>query len=241
MNTASNVEITRYNSLAATWWDETGPMWPLHKLNALRAPFIIDHVVRRGLGVGRVKPLTGLRVLDIGCGAGLLAESMAAEGADVVAIDPAEKNIAVASAHARQQGLAIDYRVGTLEEAVGDERFDVVLNMEVVEHVADLPAFMAGCCATTRPGGLQFVATINRTWRSLIVAKWGAEYVLNWLPRGTHRWRQFVRPFELREHLRAGGLSPVHLEGVSVNPLNKRFSLTSDVQVNYMMVSRRDQ
>ncbi len=240
MNTVNSVEIMRYNALAATWWDEAGPMWPLHKLNALRAPFIAEHVVRRGLGTDGARPLTGLRILDIGCGAGLLAESMAERGADVVAIDPAEKNIAIAKAHAREQGLNVDYRVGTLEDAVGEELFDVVLNMEVVEHVADLPLFMAGCCARTRPGGLQFVATINRTWLSLIVAKWGAEYVLNWLPRGTHSWRQFVRPAELGELLRAGGLSPLHLEGVSVNPLNKHFSLTPNTQVNYMMVSRRD-
>ena len=241
VSTVKSVEVDRYNALAARWWDETGVMWPLHKLNALRVPFICEQIERLGLaGRAGARPLSGLRVLDIGCGAGLLAESMAERGARVVAIDPAQNNITIARAHAEQCGLEIDYRVGELDDVVTDAPFDVVLNMEVVEHVANLPRFMAACCARTRAGGLQFVATINRTWLSLIVAKWGAEYVLNWLPRGTHEWRRFVPPARLGQLLRDGGLAPLQTTGVAVNPLNRRFSLTPSTRVNYMMVSRRD-
>ncbi len=238
MSTVNSLEIQRYNALAQRWWDASGVMWPLHKLNALRVPYICEQIAGHGLADGA--SLAGLRMLDIGCGAGLLAEAMASRGAQVVAIDPAVNNIAVARDHARQQGLDIDYRVGTLEEVVGDEKFNVVLNMEVVEHVEQLPNFMAGVCARILPGGMQFVATINRTLLSLVVAKWGAEYILKWLPRGTHEWRKFVSPGEVADYLRAGGLTPVHTTGVRVNPLNKQFSLTASTQVNYMMVGRRD-
>ncbi len=241
MSTLNNVELGRYNALALRWWDADGVMWPLHKLNALRVPYICEQIDRAGLAAEGEMPLDGLRILDIGCGAGLLSESMAARGADVVAIDPAANNIAVARDHARQQGLDIDYRAGVLEDVVGrNEMFDVVLNMEVVEHVEALPLFMAESCARTAPGGLQFVATINRTLLSLIIAKWGAEYVLGWLPKGTHAWRKFVRPREIEALLRASGLTPLPATGVKVNPFTKVFSLTPSIGVNYMMVSRRD-
>ena len=230
MNTANSAEIGRHNALAQQWRDKPGVMWPPHKLNALRVPCICEQIARLGMADG--KTVAGLRVLDIGCGAGLLAQSIASRGAQVVAIDPAGKNIAVAKDHARQRGFDIDYRVDTLDQSLGDEDFDVVLNMEVVEHVQQLRRFMQQCCARTSPGALQFVATINRTLLSVIVAKWGAEYVLGWLPLSTHAWRKFVRPEEVTDLLRAGGLTPAHDTGVRVNPLNKRLRLTPSVRVN---------
>ena len=232
------MEIERYNALAETWWDESGVMWPLHKLNACRVPFISHHIQAQGLALA--ENLSGLRILDIGCGAGLLSESMANLGAEVVGVDPAEKNIAIARAHARQSGLNIDYRVGTLETVEGEDPFDVVLNMEVVEHVEHLSQFLSGCCRVTRDGGLQFVATINRTLKSLIIAKFGAEYVVRWLPKGTHDWRKFVRPQELAGFLEQNSFNLLNTTGIKVNPLNKRFSLSQSTAINYMMVAKHD-
>jgi 2-polyprenyl-6-hydroxyphenyl methylase/3-demethylubiquinone-9 3-methyltransferase len=236
-STASAEEVARYNALAAQWWDPAGPMWPLHKLNALRAPFILDCVARL-LPDPRREGLEGLRVLDVGCGAGLLAEAMARAGARVTGVDPAERNIAIAREHAAAAGLDIDYRVGAVE-SLPDGEFDLVLNMEVVEHVTDLPAFMASCCALTRPGGMQFVATINRNPLSFVVAILGAEYVLRWLPRGTHDWRQFVTPAEAEALLAAGGFEVLERRGVSINPLTKRYRLSDFLGVNYMIAARR--
>ena len=237
--TTSAAEIERYNALAETWWQPDGPMWPLHRLNALRAPYVVGKIVEhlpRSDGAGL--PLVGLRVLDIGCAAGLLSEAMARQGARVTGIDPAERNIAIAAAHAQRSGLDIDYSVGTLE-MLADEQFDVVLNMEVVEHVEALPEFMAIACARTRPGGLQFLATINRNPLSFLVAIVGAEYVLRWLPRGTHRWGKFVTPGEVVAMLTDGGLTALDKVGVSVNPFTKAYRLTQFLGVNYMMVARR--
>jgi 2-polyprenyl-6-hydroxyphenyl methylase / 3-demethylubiquinone-9 3-methyltransferase len=238
-STVDPAEVARFDQLASTWRDPEGPMWPLHRLNALRAPFIFDAIAQHLTGP-RVAAhrLAGLTVLDIGCGAGLLAEAMAGQGARVTAIDPAERNIAIARRHAAGRGLDIDYRACTADALAGLE-FDVVLNMEVVEHVERLPAFMAQCCALTRPGGLQFVATINRNWLSFLVAIVGAEYLLRWLPRGTHTWRRFVTPAETTSLLNAGGLAVVARRGVAVHPLDRTLRLTTSERVNYMMVARR--
>jgi len=191
-------EVDFYTRMAETWWDREGPFWPLHKLNELRTTYIVDKLCRhfdRDASVG--KPLMGLRVLDVGCGGGILSESMAKLGAEVVGIDVVEKNIAIASLHAGQQGLSIDYRLAPASSlADSGAQFDVVLNMEVVEHVADVDAFMRDCCRLVSDTGVMFVATINRNLLSWLFAIIGAEYILRWLPRGTHRRGWFRKPVE---------------------------------------------
>ncbi len=231
-------EVARYNALAATWWNASGPFWPLHKLNALRAPFIVEHLCRQfDRDPDEPEPLRDLRLLDIGCGGGILSETLARRGADVTGIDVAEKNIGIAKTHAREAGLRINY-IHTPVETLKAEPFDAVLNMEVVEHVADLPQFMTACSAQVRKDrGLMFVATINRTLLSYLVAIVGAEYILRWLPRGTHQWRRFVRPLELEELLTRDGLQVQQAVGVSVNPLTRRYSIIDKTPVNYMLVA----
>lgn len=232
-------EIERFNGLATTWWDPDGPMWPLHKLNAARVPYILDTLgTYLGVSPGAARPLEGVDLLDIGCGAGLLSESLARLGANVTAVDPAERNIRIAVEHARRGGLDIDYRVGSVE-AVAGMQFDVVTNMEVVEHVEQLPRFLSQCCALTAPGGMQFVATINRNVLSWLVAIIGAEHVLRWLPRGTHQWRKFVTPEELQAMLADGGLSVVDMRGVTVNPLARAIKVSAFKGVNYMLAAAR--
>ncbi len=235
-------EVDRFDRLAAQWWDVEGPMWPLHRLNALRVPFVVEQIERagivRGCAPGEVADLSGVSVLDVGCAAGILSESMARYGAKVTGVDPSARNISIARRHAAEQALDIRYEVGSVE-AVAAESFDVVLNMEVVEHVDDLAGFVAGCCEQTRPGGIQVLATINRTALSFASAIVGAEYVLRWLPRGTHRWRKFVRPAELEALLSRSGLSVFARSGVAVNPLTKQFRLTGFEGINYMLAARR--
>jgi len=238
-NTVNPAEVARFDQLAATWWDAEGPMWPLHRLNQVRVPFVVDTIARHLTGprvAGR--RLAGVTVLDVGCGAGLLSEAMAEQGAQVTGIDPSERNISIACRHAAQRGMEIDYQAGTADALEG-RSFDVVLNMEVVEHVERLPDFMAHCCSLTRPGGLQFVATINRTWQSLLVAIVGAEYLLRWLPRGTHRWQKLVTPAEAAGLLRAGGFDVLAKRGVAVNPLTRNFRLIDSDLVNYMVAAQR--
>jgi len=232
-------EIARFNKLAETWWDPAGDMWPLHRLNALRAPFILDGIKRHlAVSTRESLPLQGLTILDIGCGAGLLSEAMARHGAQVTGIDPANRNIEIATRHAADGGLAIEYLEGSAEDLQG-RRFDVVLNMEVVEHVENVEAFMRSCCALVKPGGMHFVATINRNPISFLVAIIGAEYVLRWLPRGTHHWRNFVTPTEAVNMLDEGGFSVVEKRGVSVNPFTRSYKLTTSTRVNYMLVAIR--
>ena len=236
-STTNAAEIERFNALAATWWDPRGPMWPLHELNEARAPFVlhtaVSHYGRSRSGLG---PLAGLHVLDIGCGAGLLSEAMAREGATVTGVDPATRNISIARAHAQSSGLDIDYRVGAVED-IDLPPADIVLNMEVVEHVENLPAFMQRCCELTRPGGLHFVATINRNPLSWLVAIVGAEYILRYLPRGTHQWRKFVKPCESADLLASGGCSVIEQRGVAVNPVTRTCSVTGFTGVNYMQAA----
>ncbi|MEM1186883.1 MAG: bifunctional 2-polyprenyl-6-hydroxyphenol methylase/3-demethylubiquinol 3-O-methyltransferase UbiG [Pseudomonadota bacterium] len=246
MNTATRdrppsvngAEIERYNRLAQTWWDADGPMWPLHRLNALRVPFVNEAVIRHFERKASELPLAGLSVLDIGCGAGLLSEAMARAGASVTGVDPAEKNIAIASTHAAKQGMDIEYIHGTIGNVDG-RCFDVVLNMEVVEHVENLPAFMYACCQRVSRGGLQVVATLNRNPKSWLVAIVGAEYVLRWLPRGTHQWRKFVKPAELATMLNNADLRVTATAGVGINPLTRAYRITSDTSVNYMLVAAK--
>jgi len=234
-------EVDFYTRMAETWWDETGPFWPLHKLNALRSAYIRDKICAHfGSDPGDQQPLSGLRVVDVGCGGGILSESMAELGADVTGIDVVEKNIAIASLHARQSNQPIDYRLCTAHELTSEGRsFDVVLNMEVVEHVADVSAFMADCTRLTASNGVMFVATINRTAKAWLFAIVGAEYILRWLPRGTHRWQLFQTPAELARLLAHGGLFVLEIVGVAANPFKRSLGMSRSTAVNYMMFCAR--
>ncbi len=233
-------EVAYYERLALTWWDRSGPFWPLHRLNELRTQYLRSALARAfGRDPRDGRPLAGLRILDVGCGGGILSEAMARLGARVRGIDVVRKNVEVARLHARGAGLTIGYDVTTaaaLRER-GDT-YDVVLNMEVVEHVPDVPTFMEDCIRLVRPGGAMAVATINRTFLSWLFAIVGAEYVLRWLPRGTHRWRQFVTPGELVGLLEAETFAVTEQTGVRVNPFNRHFALTELMAVNYMLVAR---
>lgn len=234
-------EVEFYSRMAETWWDQAGPFWPLHKLNTLRTAYIRDKLCRHfSRDASAEMPLRSLRVLDVGCGGGILSESMAKLGADVTGIDVVEKNIAIATLHARQNDLAIDYRRCTAADmAASGVDFDVVLNMEVVEHVADVPAFMADCSRLTAKNGVMFVATINRTPKAWLFAIVGAEYILRWLPRGTHRWKLFRKPAEIARLLADGGLSVEETVGVAANPFRRSLSMTRSSSVNYMMFCTR--
>ena len=240
MVTANSVdprEVKYYTRFADLWWDKTGPFWPLHRLNEVRVPFILAEIrANLRLDPGLERPLDGVRILDIGCGGGILSESMAALGASVTGIDVVEKNIAVARLHAESSGLDIRFLEVTAEAlAASGEQYDVVLNMEVVEHVADVEGFMRACCALVRPGGMMFVATINRTLAAMLIAIIGAEHVLRWMPKGTHRWDWFQKPEEIDRMLQAGGLAIRRMTGVGVNPLTKTLFLTRLDRVNYML------
>jgi 2-polyprenyl-6-hydroxyphenyl methylase / 3-demethylubiquinone-9 3-methyltransferase len=240
--TVDPAEIARFSAIAESWWDPDGKFRPLHRFNPTRLAFIRDRLAARfGRDPRGRRPFTGLRLLDIGCGGGLLAEPMARLGFDVVGIDAAERNVAVARLHAAQGGLAIDYRATTAEAlAAAGERFDAVLNMEVVEHVADPRLFLAAAAALLKPNGAMIVATLNRTPKAFLLAIVGAEYVLGWLPRGTHRWSKFRRPSELVGALRPHGLDIVEMVGAVYDPLRDAWSLSpSDLDVNYMIVATR--
>jgi len=222
--------------MAAQWWDPDGKFAPLHKFNPVRLAWIREQLVKHfARDPSSLRPFEGLRILDIGCGGGLVAEPMARMGARVVGVDASARNIEIARVHARQCGLDIDYRSGTAEslQAAG-ERFDAVLSLEVVEHVADPAAFLASCAALVAPGGAMMVATINRTPQAFALAIVGAEYVLRWLPRGTHRWSKFVRPSEVAAALRPTGLDLREFAGMSYNPLADRWRVGRDLSVNYM-------
>jgi 2-polyprenyl-6-hydroxyphenyl methylase/3-demethylubiquinone-9 3-methyltransferase len=239
--TVDAAEIARFSAMADAWWDPKGKFKPLHVFNPVRIQFIRDtilkHLARQG---GGLRPLEGVRLLDIGCGGGLLCEPLTRLGAQVVGIDASNRNIEVARLHAAQAGLEIDYRCTTAEALVAaGESFDVVLSMEVVEHVADPDLFLKSIGQLARPGGLVIAATLNRTAKSFALAIVGAEYVLRWLPRGTHDWRKFMRPSELARGLRGGGLRIAQTTGVSFDPIRQRWSLSDDTGVNYMMVATR--
>ncbi len=232
-------EIGRFAAMAAEWWDPNGKFRPLHKLNPARLTYIRDQIAaHHGRDVRQPRPLQGLRLLDIGCGGGLIAEPMARLGATVVGVDAGAANIGVASLHASESGLAIDYRCDTAEAmAAAGEQFDVVLNLEVVEHVADLDGFVAACGTLLKPGGIMIVSTLNRTLKAYALSIIGAEYILGWLPRGTHDWRKFVKPHELARALRGAGLELRDLTGMSYSPLSDGWRLGSDTDVNYLQTA----
>lgn len=234
-------EIARFERLAESWWDPTGPFWPLHRLNSFRVAYLTPIIVRHFALIGPgSQPLQGLRGLDIGCGGGLLSESLAGLGARVLGIDVVERNIRIAQEHAVRSGLEIDYRWTSAEHlATQGTSFDLVMNMEVVEHVADLPAFLATCAALVRPGGLMVVATINRTAISWLFAILGAEYILRWLSKGTHQWRKFRRPEEILRPLAPFGFRTIDQTGVRINPFTRGFRPSPLLGVNYMLCLHR--
>ena len=241
-DTIDEAEVGRFDGLAAHWWDPEGPMRALHKFNPVRVGYIRDLLVRRLEPAGDQggRPLAGLRVLDIGCGAGILSESIAALGADVTGVDPAAKNIAVARDHAAAGGLAIDYRAETAQDLLAaGAAFDAVLVMEVVEHVRDRRGFLRTAAALVRPGGLLVAATLNRTFKSYTLGILGAEYVLGWVPRGTHDWQLFVKPSELAADLSVGGLAVFDRVGVTYDLPRRSWRLSRDADVNYMMAAAR--
>ncbi|GAB1580067.1 bifunctional 2-polyprenyl-6-hydroxyphenol methylase/3-demethylubiquinol 3-O-methyltransferase UbiG [Phyllobacterium phragmitis] len=239
--TIDSAEVERFSRIAAEWWNPQGKFRPLHKFNPTRLTYIKEEICAAfGRDPFAPRPLEGLRLLDIGCGGGLLCEPMARLGATVVGADASGTNIEVANIHAAETGLAIDYRATTAEAlAEAGEKFDVVLNMEVVEHVADVDLFLSACGAMVKPGGLMFVATINRTLKALGLAIIGAEYVLRWLPRGTHQYEKLVRPEELEKALNAAGLAIIDRQGVTYNPLTDNWNRSRDMDVNYMVLARK--
>ncbi len=240
--TIDPADVARFEKLGAQWWSARGPMAQLHKLNPVRVKFIRDHAARRFGDIDPLKPqpLAGMGILDIGCGGGILCEPLTRLGAAVTGIDPGPGNIGIARTHAGQSGLEIDYRAETAEAlAASGAQFDAVLAMEVVEHVTDVAAFVATACSMVKPGGLFFAATLNRTLKSFALAIVGAEYVLRWLPVGTHNWQQFVTPEELARPVMAAGLEMMDQTGVVYNPLRDEWAAGRDMDVNYMVVAGR--
>jgi 2-polyprenyl-6-hydroxyphenyl methylase / 3-demethylubiquinone-9 3-methyltransferase len=243
MNPTSTVdpaEVAKFEAMAAEWWNPNGKFKPLHLMNPCRLDYITSQIASEfDRDLSGTKPFEGLRILDIGCGGGLLSEPMARLGADVVGADPAARNIPIAQLHAEQSGLTIDYRLTTAEElAAAGERFDVVLNMEVVEHVPDPQSFLTACQTLLKPGGLMICSTLNRNAKSFGMAIIGAEWVMRWLPKGTHDWRKFITPDELADFIRKAGLDPVDRKGMVFNPIAWSWSLSwRDLSVNYVTAS----
>lgn len=241
--TVDGEEIARFARIAAQWWDPNGKFRPLHLYNPVRLRYLRDSICRRfGRDPEAPRPLEGLRIVDIGCGGGLLCEPLARLGAEVLGVDAGETTVEVARLHAEQTGVEVEYLRASAEELVAEgRRFDVVIAMEVVEHVADVPLFLDALVRLTAPGGMIAMATINRTPKAFALAILGAEYVLRWLPRGTHDWRKFLRPSELAAGLRRHGADVRDLTGVVYNPLTGVFSLNPrDLAVNYMLWAVRD-
>ena len=232
-------EVARFAAMAAEWWDPDGKFRPLHKLNPARVRFIRDRACARfGRDPSAPRPLDGLRLIDIGCGGGLVCEPMARLGAAVTGLDAGAETIGIARTHAEAVGLEIDYRAETAEALVASgERFDVVLSLEVVEHVADVEGFVAACCTLAKPGGLIVMSTLNRTARAFATAIVGAEYVMRWLPRGTHDWRKFLRPSELSGSLTRAGARVEEVAGITYNPFFDEWRVSGDVSVNYMIAA----
>lgn len=235
-------EVERFAALAAEWWNPRGKMRVLHKFNPVRLAYLRETLTAHfGRDPRAIRPLEGLRLLDIGCGGGLLSEPLARMGADVTGIDPAERNVRIAALHAEESGVPVDYRATTAEALVAaGERFDAVLALEIVEHVADPAAFVATCHDLLRPGGLLILSTLNRTARSFGAAIIGAEWIMRWLPRGTHDWARFITPDELAAHAQAAGLMVADRKGMVFNPITFGWAMSDrDLAVNYIMTARR--
>jgi len=228
-------DIERFERLSGRWWDPRGPMRPLHLINPLRLRFVEVQIATRDKA-----SLAGMSVLDVGCGGGLFSEALAKAGAQVTGVDPSPGVISVASNHAAQGGLTIDYRAQAAEDlARSGAQFDVVCAMEVLEHVVDMPAFVATACSMVKPGGWFFAATLNRTLKSFALAIVGAEYVLGWVPKGTHQWEKFITPAELEDAIEDAGLVAQARSGVVFQPLRNKWTVSRDTDINYMMSARR--
>lgn len=239
--TINDAEIAKFTAMAEEWWDPKGKFKPLHKFNPVRLAYIRDNLISHfGRDTTVMRPLEGLKIVDIGCGGGLLCEPLTRLGATVTGVDAAERNITIAKIHAEKSGLDIDYRVTTSEALVAaGEKFDVVLNMEVVEHVDNVPLYMKSCADLVAPGGLMFTATLNRTARAYALAVVGAEYVLRWLPKGTHDWRKFLTPDEIHSLITRNGLKVIEDKGVVFHPIADEWRLSNDTGINYMVLANR--
>ena len=234
-------EVRKFAILAKEWWNPRGKFAPLHKFNPTRLKFIRDEAAQHfARDLKRLKPFEGLSLLDIGCGGGLLSEPMARMGFQVTGADASEDNIQIARAHAAQSGVKVDYRFTTAEAlAAAGESFDIVLNMEVIEHVADPELYLRSCAALVKPGGLMFVATLNKTMKSLMLGKMAAEYVLGWVPAGSHDWAKFIPPAKLRQMLKDVGLEVATTRGVTFDVLTWDWRLSADTDINYMVVAEK--
>ncbi len=242
INTVDNDEVERFSRIAEEWWDLNGKFKPLHKINPVRIGYIREKIIAHfGKNGEAALPFSGLRVLDIGCGGGLICEPMSRLGAEVTGIDASEKNIKVAGLHAEQSGVKVDYRAMPAETLLAEgAQFDVVLALEIVEHVADVPAFVEACAGLVKPGGMMVWSTLNRTPKSYALAIVGAEYVLRWLPKGTHDWHKFLKPSELVGHLRRSGISVPHMTGMVMSPFSGVWRLDDrDLSVNYLLVGEK--
>jgi 2-polyprenyl-6-hydroxyphenyl methylase / 3-demethylubiquinone-9 3-methyltransferase len=239
--TVNPEEVAWFTAIADEWWDPNGKFRPLHKFNPTRLSYIRDQLCQHfGLDANTELPLKGLKILDIGCGGGLISEPLCRMGAEMTSIDAGDKNIKTAQVHAEQGGLDIDYRCVFPEDLAAEGvQFDAVLNMEVIEHVSDINAFLTASCALVKPGGAMIGATLNRTIKSFAMAKVGAEYILGWLPRGTHNFSQFVKPSEFAEGLRENGMDIKQMNGMTFNPFRDSWSLTDDLSVNYLLFATK--
>ncbi len=240
-STIDREEVAQFAALADDWWNPRGKMAPLHKFNPVRLTFIRDRACAQfGRDAKALDSLKGLRILDIGCGGGIVSEPLARLGANVVGIDPANENVEAAKLHMVNSGLSIDYRTMTVEAlADSNETFDIIVASEVVEHVADLDFFVHRAAEMVKPGGLMIVTTINRTLKSFTLAIVGAEYILRWLPIGTHRWEKFVTPDELENAIEAGGLQVIEESGIMYDLLHDQWRRSNDMDVNYMLAAER--
>ena len=234
MSSVNKIEIEKFSNMADEWWDPHGKFKPLHKFNPIRIKYIKENIIRQFKIKNKNKPLSGINILDIGCGGGLLSEPMCRLGADVTGIDASIKNIKISKLHAKKDNLKINYICSSPEKLKISKKFDVILNMEIVEHVEDISFFLKSCSKLLNKNGLMFVATINKTLKSYVFAIVGAEYILRWLPIGTHDWEKFVKPEELKEILSKNNLFLKKLDGMHFNIIKDEWSITNDLSVNYI-------
>ncbi len=234
MSSVNKKEIEKFSNMADEWWDPHGKFKPLHKFNPIRIKYIKENIIEQFKIRNKDKPLSGINILDIGCGGGLLSEPMCRLGANITGIDASVKNIKIAKLHAKKNGLKIDYICSSPEKLKITKKFDVILNMEIVEHVEDISFFLKSCSKLLKKNGLMFVATINKTLKSYVFAIVGAEYVLRWLPIGTHEWEKFVKPEELKKILTKNNLSLKKFDGMHFNIIKDEWSITKDLSVNYI-------
>ena len=234
MSSVNKKEIEKFSNIADEWWDPRGKFKPLHKFNPIRIKYIKENIIEQFKTKNKVNPLSGVNILDIGCGGGLLSEPMCRLGANITGIDASIKNIKIAKLHAKKNGLKIDYICSSPEKLKITKKFDVILNMEIVEHVEDISFFLKSCSKLLKKNGLMFVATINKTLKSYVFAIVGAEYVLRWLPIGTHEWEKFVKPEDLKKILTKNNLSLKKFDGMHFNIINDEWSITKDLSVNYI-------